>query len=131
MRLKTTLKVTLFAILLSIFVQACSGNDTSSTSSSTSQTAFNMESSIEVNELEITPEMNSNILRINEMNLEAGRLVFTLSAPDGNVQWEEAFTAPAEYQHSSDLDVTPGTWQLEIELEEATGNYDIEWRASD
>ena len=64
------------------------------------------------------------------MSLASGRLVFKLSSPDGRIQWEEAFTAPAEYQHTHDLDVTPGIWKLEIELENATGNYYIQWRAS-
>jgi len=130
MRIKTTLNVTLLAILVSIFVQACSGTGTSSTASSTSRTAFSIETSIEVNELEIKPEMSSNILRIEEMSLDSGRLVFKLFSPDGHIQWEEAFTAPADYQHTFDLDVTPGIWKLEIELENATGNYDIQWRAS-
>ena len=130
MRFKTTLNVTLLALLVSIFVQACSGTVTSSTASSTSRTAFSTETSTEVDELEIKPEMNSNVLRIRKMSLDSGRLVFKLSSPDGLIQWEEAFTAPADYQHTLDLDVTPGTWKLEIELENATGNYNIEWRAS-
>jgi len=124
------LKVILLAVLVSIFVQACSGTCTSSTASSTSRTAFSIETSTEVNELEIKPEMNSNILRVNKLSLDSGRLVFKLSSPDGRVQWEEAFTAPADYQHTFDLDVTPGIWMLEIELENATGNYHIQWRAS-
>jgi hypothetical protein len=129
MRIKTTLNVTLLAILVSIFVQACSGTGTS-TASSTSRIAFSIETSIEVDELEIKSEMSSNILRIKKMSLDSGRLVFKLSSPDGRIQWEEAFTAPADYQHTFDLDVTPGIWKLEIELENATGNYDIQWRAS-
>jgi hypothetical protein len=130
MKIKSTLNVTLLAVLVSIFVQACSGAATSSTASSTSRTAFSIETSNEVAELEIQPEMTSNILMINKMSLESGRLVFKLSSPDGGIQWEEAFTAPADYQHTLDLDVTPGIWKLEIELENATGDYDIEWRAS-
>ena len=130
MRIKTVLNVTLLAILVSICVQACSGTGTSSTASSTSRTAFSSETSIEVDELEIKPEMSSNILSIKKMSLDSGRLVFKLSSPDGRIQWEEAFTAPADYQHPFDLDVTPGIWKLEIELENATGNYNIQWRAS-
>lgn len=130
MRIKTTLNITILAILVSILVQACSGTVTSSTSSSTSRTSFSIETSIKVDELEIKPEMISNILRIKEMSLNSGRLVFKLSSPDGHVQWEEAFTAPADYQHTFDLDVTPGIWKLDIELENATGHYYIEWRAS-
>jgi hypothetical protein len=63
------------------------------------------------------------------MNLDVGQLVFRLSSPDGQVQWEETFTAPANYQHRFDLDVTPGIWKPAIELEDATGDSDIEWEA--
>jgi len=130
MRIIKILNVTLLAILASILVQACSGTNTSSRASSTSRTDFSTETSTEVVELAINPEMNSNVLRIKRMSLDSGRIVFKLSSPDGHIQWEEAFSAPTHYQHTFDLDNTPGTWKLEIELENATGNYNIEWRAS-
>jgi len=63
------------------------------------------------------------------MNLDVGQLVFRLSSPDGQVQWEEAFTAPANYTQKFDLDATPGIWRLEIELENATGDYNIKWES--
>jgi hypothetical protein len=53
MRIKTTLNVTLLAILISIFTQACLGTSTSSTVSNTSRTAFSAETSTEVEQLEI------------------------------------------------------------------------------
>jgi len=130
MRIKPTLNSTLLVILVSIFLQACSGNVTSSTASSTSRTAFSGETSIETNELEIKPEMSSNILIINRMNLNSGRLVFKIYSPDGQIQWEESISAPADYRHTFDLDVKPGRWKLEIDLENATGNYEFQWRAS-
>ena len=130
MKFRAMLQVTLLAALILMCVQACSGNGTSSTASSTSRSDFTAETRLEVDELEIKPEMNSNILKIREMNLDAGQLVFLLSTPDGHVQWEETFTAPATYQHTFDLDMTPGTWKLEIKLDNATGNYDIQWKAS-
>ena len=94
MRIKTILNITLLAVLVSMCVQACSGTGTSSTASSTSRTAFSSEISIEVDELEIKPEMSSNTLSIKKMSLDSGRLVFKLSSPDGRIQWEEAFAAP-------------------------------------
>jgi len=130
MRIKNTLNITLLATLVLIFVQACSSTDTSSTASSTSRTAFSIETSMDVNHLEVKPEMTSNILKINRIHLDSGQLAFKLSAPDGQIKWEEVFTAPANYQHIFNLDVTPGIWKLEIELENATGDYDIDWRAS-
>jgi hypothetical protein len=130
MRIKPTLYITLFAILVSILVQACSGTVTSLTATSTSRTSFSKETSIEEVELQLKPEMVSHVLGIKKILLNAGRSAFKLTSPDGQIQWEEAFTAPANYQYSFDLDVIPGVWKLEIELEDATGSYDIQWRAS-
>lgn len=130
MRLKKILHIILIAIMISLLVQACSSTGTSSTASSTSRSDFIAETGSEVDEVDVKPEMTSNVLRIEEMKLTAGQLVFRLSSPDGQVQWEETFTAPTNYQHTFDLDVTPGIWKLEIKLENATGNYDIRWKAS-
>ena len=130
MKIKPMLNMTFFAILVVIFLQACSSNGISSTASSTSRISFSGETSIEANELEIKPEMSSNILTIKKMNLKSGQLIFKLSSPDGHIQWEETFTAPADYQHTLNLEVTPGTWKLQIELKDATGNYDLAWKAS-
>jgi len=121
----------LIVTLLVILFQACSATDITSTATSTSRIAFSDETSIDVDELEIKSEMNSNILTIKKISLSSGRLVFKLSSPDGHTQLEEVFTAPADYQHTFDLKVIPGAWKLEIELKNATGNYDIQWRASD
>jgi hypothetical protein len=64
------------------------------------------------------------------MGLNAGQLTFRLFKPAGDVQWEKTLTTHANYQQTFNLDVTPGTWKLEIKLENAAGNYDIQWKAS-
>ena len=124
-------RVALFVILVSIVVPACTSAGTRSETARTSRSDFSFETRRDVDELEVKPDMRSNILRIKKMSLEAGQLVFRLSSPDGQVQWEKAFTAPASYQGAFELEVTPGLWKLEIELEDATGSYDIRWEASD
>jgi len=130
MKSRTALPVILLAIIISISVQACSGTGTSSTTSSSFRSDFTVETRTEIDELEIKSEMSSNTLRITKLSLDAGQLVFRLSSPDGKVQWEKTFTAPVNYQHTFELEVTPGVWKLEIELENATGNYDIQWNTS-
>ena len=86
---------------------------------------------MDVDEIEVKSDMRSNVLCIEKMSLDAGQLVFRLIAPDGKIKWEKEFIAPASYQDSFELEVTPGIWKLEIELEDATGRYDIRWNASD
>lgn len=89
---------------------------------------FSAETRNDVVEHDVYSGRSSNSLRV-EMNLDVGQLVFRLSSPDGQVQWEEAFTAPVNYTQKFDLDATPGIWKLEIELENATGDYNIKWES--
>jgi hypothetical protein len=130
MKLKTSLPLVLLVMLALLLVPACSDFGNRSTAASTSRSDFVAETRVEVDQLEIKSAMRYNTLEIKAMNLDAGQLIFRLLGPDGDVQWEESFTAPAHYQKTLDLDMTLGTWKLEIALESATGNYDIQWRAS-
>jgi hypothetical protein len=125
----TILQVAFLAILALTFVPACSSTGTRSDASSTSRSNFTAKTRIEVDELEVKPVMNSNILKI-KTGLDAGQLTFRLFKPAGDVQWEKTLATPANYQQTFNLDVTPGIWKLEIELENASGNYDIQWKAS-
>jgi len=127
MKSRTMLNVTLLAILMAMLVAACGG--TRLYTSQTSQKDFNAETSNDVVDFDAqaSPRMSSHILQI-KMNLDAGQLVFRVSSPDGQVKLEETIKAPANYQHKFDLDTVPGLWKLAIELEDATGNYDIDWK---
>ena len=125
----TILQVAFLAILALTFVPACSSTGTHSAATSTSRSDFTAKTRIEVHELEVKPVMSSNILKI-KTGLDAGQLTFRLFKPAGDVQWEKTLTTRANYQQTFNLDVTPGTWKLEIELENASGNYDIQWKAS-
>jgi hypothetical protein len=130
MRSHRLLQVALLAILLVVLVQGCSRAGTRSTASSTSRSDFTAETILYVDELEVRAEMNSNVLTIESIRLDTGQLTLRLVKPDGQIQWEEVHVAPADYQHTFELDVTPGTWRLELELEDATGGYDMQWDAS-
>jgi len=129
MKPSTTLSAAFLAILALTLVPACSSSGTHSAASSTSRSNFIAKTRIEVDELEVKPVMSSNILKI-KTRLDAGQLTFRLFKPAGDVQWEKTLTTRANYQQTFNLDVTPGTWKLEIELENASGNYDIQWKAS-
>ena len=129
MKLLTILQVAFLAILALTFVPACSSAGTHSAANSTSRSNFIAKTRIEVDELEVKPVMSSNILKI-KTRLDAGQLTLRLFKPAGDVQWEKTLTTHADYQQTFNLDVTPGTWKLEIELENASGNYDIQWKAA-
>jgi hypothetical protein len=130
MKPPTSLPLVLLVTLALLLVPGCSDSGNRSTAASTSRSDFVAETRVEVDQLEIKPAMRYNTLEIKAMNLDTGQLIFRLLEPDGDIQWEESFTAPAHYQKTLDLDMILGTWKLEIELESATGNYDIQWRAS-
>ena len=118
-------KLIVLMVLFALALVACGGNSRTTIYSSDN---FNPATENNLIEAYISTQMSSNSLSV-EMNLEGGRVDFQLSSPDGQVQWEESFTAPANYQHMFDLDVTPGMWKLEIKFVNATGDYDIEWVA--
>lgn len=130
MKQRAILLIVLSVFTSLTFLQACSRAGASSTSSTTSKTDFVMETRLDVDELEVRPDMISNRLKIKKMNLDAGQLTFRLFTPAGDVQWEKTFTAPADFEQPFDLEATPGIWKLEIETEDATGNYNIQWKAS-
>jgi hypothetical protein len=128
MKARTVLCVTLLAIIVSMLVSACFGGGRVFTSTYTSRTDFNSKTTTELHQLEVDSRRSSNSLNL-EMNLDVGQVVFRLSSPDGQVQWQQTFTAPVSYRHAFDLDVTPGMWSLTNELKTATGDYHIEWKA--
>ncbi|HSD84079.1 MAG TPA: hypothetical protein VLG46_09485 [Anaerolineae bacterium] len=130
MERKITLALVLLIVLALPLISACSDFGDRSTAASASASNFVAETRIEVDELEIKPAMSYHTLEIKTVDLEGGQLTLRLLTPDGDVQWKESFTAPAHYQKTLDLDMVLGTWKLEIELKSATGNYDIQWRAT-
>ena len=129
MKPSTTLSAAFLAILALTLVPACSSFGTHSAATSTFRSDFTAKTRLEVDELEVKPVMSSNILKI-KTRLDAGQLTFRLFKPAGDVQWEKTLTTRANYQQILNLAVTPGIWKLEIELENASGNYDIQWKAS-
>ena len=134
MKLRTRLPAALFAVLALMLVSACSsaglGLANSSTSTNRSSSHFTADTKLDVIELEVRPAMRSNRLEIKQVRLDAGTVTARLSTPDGQVQWEKTFTAPDTSRQTLSLDAVPGTWKLELQLENATGAYQVQWRAS-
>lgn len=130
MKYRTISLITLLAIATLILAQACSKAGNRSTASSTSRCDFVSETRLDVDQLEVMPMMNVHHLKIKSINLAAGQLTLRLLTPAGDVQWKETITAPANFKQTRNLEVTPGTWLLEIDMKDATGSYDIQWQAS-
>ena len=129
-----------FILIISVIlgsILACSifkpdaipNNNSRSHSSSTSKSDFVEKTEVRIDELEIKPGMWTNVLKINALKLTAGELTFRLIDPDGQVHWEETFTAPAKFNEKFDLEVIPGVWQLEIDFVNASGKYNLKWEA--
>jgi hypothetical protein len=58
-----------------------------------------------------------------------GSLVYTLVDPDGTVVWQGRVNASQSLNESRPLKPVPGKWLLTLEMENATGSYDIAWKS--
>jgi hypothetical protein len=133
MKTSKIISVLLLAVMLGMLLQACSNTNRgglSLTSNSSSKADFELESGVKADEMEIKSGMTSHVLKIKNIHVSAGQLTLRLYKPGGALQWEKKLAAPERYQETFNLDITPGIWKLEFELENATGNYNIEWNAS-
>ena len=130
MKITKLIKIVVCMAVMLGLLQACSWNGNSSIASSSSTTNFTEEIGLDVLQVDFMPDMVSNTLRIKRLTVNDGQIVLRLFSPDGEVQWEEVLTAPTTYKHTYDLDTTVGTWKLKIEFENASGSYDISWKAS-
>jgi hypothetical protein len=100
-----------------------------SKSTNTSRSTFTDKTEVEIIELEVKPDMRTNVLKINHIKLDEGQITLQLYDPDKEIQWEETLTAPDKFTEKFDLDIIPGPWQIEIEFEDASGSYNIKWEA--
>jgi hypothetical protein len=118
-------------ILMLVMVQGCtklSGNFSQSTSGSKNN--FTAESKLHLVEIEIKSNMIINTLQIQNLRLKDGEIVLRLISPDGKMKWEKRLTAPSYLRETFDLETDPGKWKLEIDLKNATGKYQVLWKAS-
>jgi len=126
-------KIGKFILLIGLCIlclQGCKSAGTSSVSSTTSRSNFNEATRTDVINLEVKAEMVTNKLFIKSLRLDEGEMNCRLISADGTVEWEETLSGARVYQQTFHLDDTVGTWTLEIELIDATGRYDIRWKAS-
>jgi hypothetical protein len=131
MKMKT--KVAWITLVVTLSMSACSifdrGNSQISVSSSTSISTFTDKSELVTIKLVVKANMHSNVLRINSIGLDEGVIALRLLDPERDVIMEELLISPTEYDNRFELEIVPGVWKLEMEMENASGSYDIKWEA--
>jgi hypothetical protein len=131
--MKKITKAALIILVLTLLTSACSNfepeNSQISSSSSTSKSTFTDKSEIVTINLEVKTSMHSNVLNINSLQVDEGVITLRLLTPEGEVIMEQLLVSPTAYDQRFKLDVLPGDWKLELDMEDASGSYDIKWEA--
>ncbi len=77
-------------------------------------------------------EVRSDRTRIDlqaRVRLDEGSMRWTLTDPLGRLRWEGAAVQRRTIRDQQRFEAIAGTWQLEIEFRDASGEYEIEWVA--
>jgi len=61
--------------------------------------------------------------------LDNGTVALSLTDPEGNVVWEEDVDSLKGLSASMRFDPIPGLWTMRLDPDQATGEYDVTWRA--
>ncbi len=120
-----------FLLLIVIVTISCllNKNGTDLRSSQTSETSFTAETKIIHGETEVRPGMVEHVVMIERMGLQEGSIKITLFRPDGELFTEKVYTAPVDTKETIKLGTEIGIWKMDIEYQNATGNYLIRWDA--
>jgi hypothetical protein len=125
--MKTKTIVVLITLIITLSMSACSSFD--SDSSSTSKSTFTDKSEIVTIELDVNSNMHSNVLTINNINVDEGEITIRLLTPEGKIITEELLVSPTKYSKQFELEIIPGGWRLEMDIRDASGNYNVKWEA--
>jgi hypothetical protein len=58
-----------------------------------------------------------------------GSFVYTLTDPRGTVTWQGRVSAGQSCNETRPFTPVPGKWVLTLEMENATGSYDVAWKS--
>lgn len=58
-----------------------------------------------------------------------GAFVYTLSDPHGTTMWQGRVSAGQSLNEARPFKPVPGKWVLTLEMENATGSYDVAWKS--
>lgn len=79
-------------------------------------------------ELEVRPDRTHIDIQAR-MQVNEGSVRWRLIDPQGRLRWQGASVQRRTIRDQQRFEAIPGTWQLEIEFSDASGEYEIEWRA--
>ena len=69
--------------------------------------------------------MRTNILKINNIELDEGEIILRLVTLEDEIIKAEVLAAPEKFNERFDLEIIPGLWKLELEMHKASGRYNI------
>ena len=79
-------------------------------------------------ELEVRPDRTRIDLQAR-IRLDEGSMRWTLTDPLGRLRWEGAAVQRRTIRDQQRFEAIAGTWRLEIEFRDASGEYELEWVA--
>ena len=130
--MKRSLFVVISLVGALLLLPGCSSyiNGTQQKTTRSFKSNFTADAKTSETELVVEPLMVLHTLSIRSLRLSTGNLTLSLLAPDGTIVWERTFTAPTNFHRDLTLDSIKGLWILKVEQTDATGNYDITWKAA-
>ena len=85
---------------------------------------FSAETGTEAHGHDIEEGVESTVFRL-KLTLDEGQARFSVLDPTGAVRWREEFSGNAQIDEKVSFDATPGSWLVEVDLEEAAGRYRV------
>jgi hypothetical protein len=104
-------------------------DETTSQTTNRSRSNFEDETASQLVVVEIMPGMRVNQLHF-KAKLNSGSLAWKLRDPEGELIWQGELRAPDRINENKKLPATPGNWELEISLQNASGDYDVDWKST-
>jgi hypothetical protein len=105
------------------------GQATSSRSGRHSRSDFADKTETTVHTLDVLPAMTTVELRMR-VRVRDGAFSWKLVDPAGDVQWEDGVVGSGHKSGSRRFEAVEGVWTLELQLESASGSYDVAWTGS-
>ena len=100
------------------------------TNQTTSRSSSHFTDKTEV--VEIVDEVNEGMRYINldmDFDLKTGSISWKLIDPKEAIRLEGEAVAGEQIREQHNFDVIPGEWKLVLDIQEASGGYEINWEA--
>lgn len=105
-------------------------NASGSASRSRASNTLNETTNVEVFTYDVTDDMVRTALQLG-VTLDAGSAAWTFTDPTGAVVWQGALATGQRINETRQFDPVVGQWRLELDVQNAVGDYAILWRGLD